>query len=180
LVRDTRRTHWSTRAFRALLSLYPGEFRDEYGREMAMVFADRYRDAPNAFERTLVWLEAVSGVLKEAPKEHVLMILQDLRYAARILRRSPALTATAVLTLALGIGANTAVFQLINAVAMRSLPVRDPGELVEVRIAGGNKGFGITNGAPDSLQRASTASSARSSRKSRTSGARNPPRAARH
>ena len=111
-----------------------------------MVFADRYRDAPNAFERTLVWLEAVSGVLKEAPKEHVLMILQDLRYAARILRRSPALTATAVLTLALGIGANTAVFQLINAVAMRSLPVSDPGELAEVRIAGGNKGFGITNG----------------------------------
>ena len=73
-------------------------------------------------------------------------LMQDLRYAARILRRSPALTATAVLTLALGIGANTAVFQLINAVAMRSLPVSNPGELAEVRIAGGNKGFGITNG----------------------------------
>jgi predicted permease len=126
--------------------LYPGEFRDEYGREMAMVFADRYRDAPNAFERALVWLEAFSGVLTEAPKEHFFMILQDLRLAARILRRSPALTATAVLTLALGIGANTAVFQLINAVTMRSLPVSDPGELAEVRIAGGNKGFGITNG----------------------------------
>ena len=81
------------------------------------------------------------------------MILQDLRFAARILRRSPALTATAVLTLALGIGANTAVFQLINAVAMRSLPVSDPGELAEVRIAGGNKGFGITNGAYAQLTR---------------------------
>jgi predicted permease len=153
VARDARRAHWSTRAFRALLSLYPGEFRDEYGREMAMVFADRYRDAPNAFERALVWLEAVSGVLKEAPKEHVLMILQDLRYAARILRRSPALTATAVLTLALGIGANTAVFQLINAVGMRSLPVEDPGALAEVRIAGGNKGFGITNGRYGQLTR---------------------------
>ena len=146
MARNARPTPWSIRAFRALLSLYPGEFRDEYGREMAMVFADRYRDAPNAFERALVWLEALSGVLREAPKEHVFMILQDLRFAARILRRSPALTLTAVLTLALGIGANTAVFQLINAVTMRSLPVKDPGELAEVRIAGGNKGFGITNG----------------------------------
>lgn len=73
-------------------------------------------------------------------------ILQDLRFAIRGLIRTPGFTAVAVLTLALGIGANTAIFQLINAVALRPLPVRNPEELVEVRIVGGNQGFGVNPG----------------------------------
>src|SRR5262245_27148474 len=60
---------------------------------------------------------------------------QDLRYGARILLKKPGFTLIAVLTLALGIGANTAIFQLLNAVRLRSLPVRNPDELAEVRIA---------------------------------------------
>ena len=59
---------------------------------------------------------------------------QDLRYSVRLLRKNLSFTAVAILMLALGIGANTAIFQLINAVRLRTLPVKSPQELVEVRI----------------------------------------------
>jgi putative ABC transport system permease protein len=71
-------------------------------------------------------------------------ILQDLRYGMRQLRGSPGFAATAILSLALGIGANTAIFQLLNAVRLRSLPVRDPQQLAEIKIAG-NPQFGLHN-----------------------------------
>ena len=57
---------------------------------------------------------------------------QDLRYAVRILRRKPVFTAAAILTLTLGIGSNTAVFSLVNALLLKSLPVERPAELVRL------------------------------------------------
>src|SRR5205807_805283 len=58
--------------------------------------------------------------------------LADIRYGFRAMRRSPALTAIAVLSLALGIGANTAIFSLVDAVLLRTLPVDRPEELERV------------------------------------------------
>jgi putative ABC transport system permease protein len=60
---------------------------------------------------------------------------RDLRYGARLLRLNPAFALVAILSLALGVGANTAIFQLLDAVRIRTLPVKDAGELAEVRIA---------------------------------------------
>jgi predicted permease len=124
---------WSARAFRTFLALYPAAFRDEYNRELMLVFIDRYRNATGRWDRVRLWLDALIGILREAPKEHGRMILQDLRYALRVLRQRPFMTATIVITLGLGIGANTAMFSLLNTIVLRTLPVPEPGQLYSLR-----------------------------------------------
>jgi predicted permease len=75
--------------------------------------------------------------------------LQDLRYSARGLRKTPAFTLAAVATLALGMGANTAIFQLLDAVRLRKLPVAEPQRLAQIEI-GNDHAFGISH-YPDNL-----------------------------
>jgi hypothetical protein len=71
---------------------------------------------------------------------------RDLVRGMRALRASPGFALAALLSLALGIGANTAVFELLNALRLRPLPIPRPSELAEVVVDGGTRGFGITNG----------------------------------
>src|ERR1051325_4179445 len=71
---------------------------------------------------------------------------QDMRYGARLLRTNPGFAAVAILSLALGIGANTAIFQLLDAVRMRTLPVKNPQELAFVQITNRTWSSGSFNG----------------------------------
>jgi putative ABC transport system permease protein len=76
---------------------------------------------------------------------------QDLRYGARLLRLNPGFAAVAILSLALGVGANTAIFQLVDALRIRALPVPHPEELVEVRIGDNDSRDGSFNGRRSNL-----------------------------
>ncbi|HLW82789.1 MAG TPA: ABC transporter permease [Candidatus Acidoferrales bacterium] len=73
-------------------------------------------------------------------------LLQDIRYGLRMLGKSPGFAAVAILTLALGIGANAAIFQLIDAVRLRTLPVKDPNTLAIVHLNNNHWGSGNFNG----------------------------------
>ncbi len=72
---------------------------------------------------------------------------QDLRYAVRLFRANPVFTAAAIISLALGIGANTAIFQMLDAVRMRMLPVKDPQQLAVIKIPEPHGRTGNFNGA---------------------------------
>ena len=119
------------RLYRALLCIYPASFRAEYGEEMRKVFEQRLRAATGLLIVAL-WIETLADVVLNAISVHFDILRQDLRYTARSLRQSPGFAITAATVAALGIGATTAAFTLVDHVIIRPLPFPDQDRLVKI------------------------------------------------
>ena len=120
------------RTYNLLLRLYPASFRNEYGEEMRELFTRRRRDAAGPVARAGLWLQTIGEVAGNAALVHLDLLMQDLGYTLRMLRRAPGFALTAVVIVALGVGATTAAFSVTDFVLIRPLPFPDPSRLVKV------------------------------------------------
>ena len=144
----------SERIYRLLLSVYPPAYRRACGADLTDFFRDRYREefASRGWVGVLgLWVRSVADVLASglaerwkslrrsrragfdrAKENWVETLLQDVRFALRSFRKRPGFAAVIVVTLALGIGANTAIFTVVNSVLLRPLPYGDADQLTLV------------------------------------------------
>lgn len=115
------------------IELHLEQLAREY-RSAGMSGAEAYRKARREFG----FLDATKERCRDMRRVRAVEdLFRDLAYACRVLIQSPGFSLTAILSLALGVGANTAIFSLVDSVLLRMMPVRDPQQLVEITTAGG-------------------------------------------
>jgi predicted permease len=138
---------------KTLLWLFPAGFRRRFGGDMLATFEDRWREhgswrlaARTVADLTSSAIAERFSNLREQRKPRkgdsfMKILMQDVRFALRMFIKSPGFTAVVILTLALGIGANTAIFSIVDAVLLRPLPFPEAGQLV--RVVDNARGVGL-------------------------------------
>jgi putative ABC transport system permease protein len=127
-------TRRSDRLFAWLLRLFPRDFRGDFGEQMAADFTDQCADAAARGRRSMMylWARTLRDMARRVPLEHLDILRRDAAYALRLLYRRPVFAATVVLTLAIGVGLNTAVFSVVSGVLLRDLPLPEGDRVVRL------------------------------------------------
>ena len=126
--------------YKSLLLLYPKAFRDEYASDLCSIYKQRRQETSGSFGVLIFWLKEFLDTLQNALHVHLDILRRDVRFGFRTITRNPAFAFTAIIVTALGIGANTAVFSVVNHVLVRPLPYADSERIVrvyETSISGG-------------------------------------------
>lgn len=123
------------RIYLGLLKIYPAEFRDEYGALMLQLFQDKLRRTSGSRQslwRVRLLLESMVDLAITAPKEHFDVLIRDVRFGARNMASNRGVTAIALLTIAIGVGATSGISSVAHSVLVRPLPFNEPDRLFMV------------------------------------------------
>jgi putative ABC transport system permease protein len=123
---------FSLKLYRFLLKFYPTGFHDDYAGPMEHEFRDELAESSGIFALGRLWIRLLADLAVSIPLQFLREISQDARHTLRLWANRPWQTGFAILALAIGIGANTGVFSVVNALLLRSLPFHDPSRLASL------------------------------------------------
>ena len=120
---------FSLHLYRWLINLYPAGFRENYAQLLEREFRDELGESTGAAGLAALWIRLIGDLAISVPLQFSREVAQDARHTIRLWARRPWQIGFAILALAIGIGTNTGVFSVVNALLLRSLPFQGPERL---------------------------------------------------